>query len=87
MPEISRYLGITIYMRYRDHPPPHFHIRYSGNSAIIEIETMRILEGELPARVYGLVAEWGVHYRALLRENWRRAVGREPLLSIPPLEP
>ena len=86
MPEVSRYLGITIYMRYRDHPPPHFHVRYAGNSAIIAIDTMEILEGQLPARVYGLVAEWGARHRVLLRDNWRRAVVRERLLPIPPLE-
>lgn len=86
MPEISRFLGITIYMRYRDHPPPHFHVRYADNSAIIDIATMQILEGQLPGRVYGLIAEWGVRHQMLLRENWRRAVAREPLRSIPPLE-
>jgi len=47
---------------------------------------MQILEGRLPARVYGLVAEWGIRHRALLRENWRHAGAREPLLPIPPLE-
>ena len=86
MPEIGRYLGIRVFIRYRDHPPPHFHVRYGGDSAIIAIETMQILEGRLRARVYGLIAEWGIHHRALLRENWRRAMAREPLLSIPPLE-
>ena len=86
MPEISRYLGITVYMRYRDHPPPHFHVRYAEDSAIIAVETMQILEGQIPARVYGLVAEWGIRHRALLREDWRRASAREPLLTIPPLE-
>ena len=86
MPEISRYLGISVYIRYRDHPPPHFHVHYAEKRAIIDIETMRIIEGELPARIYGSVAEWGIRYRALLRENWRRASAREPLLSIPPLE-
>ena len=28
MPEICRFLGITIYMLYNDHRPPHFHARY-----------------------------------------------------------
>src|SRR5438105_3581250 len=79
MPEISRYLGVTIYMRYRDHPPSHFHVHYAEHRAIIAVETMQILEGHLPGRVYGLVAEWGLRHRALLRENWRRAVAREPL--------
>ena len=86
MPEIGRFLGIRIYMRYRDHPPPHFHVRYGEDRAIIDIETMDILEGQLRARVYRLVAEWGIRHRALLRENWRRASAREPLVMILPPE-
>ena len=86
MLEIRRFPGITIYMRYRDHPPPHFHVRHGGDRAIIDVETMRVMEGQLPVRIYGLCAEWGIRHRELLRENWRRAVAREPLLSIPPLE-
>ena len=29
MPEISRFLGIVVYLLYDDHRPPHFHARYS----------------------------------------------------------
>lgn len=84
--EIGRFRWIRVYMRYRDHPPPHFHVRHGDDRAIIEIETMRILEGYLRGRDYALVAEWDVCHRALLRENWRRASAREPLLTILPLE-
>jgi hypothetical protein len=35
MPEISRFFGIIITMHYNDHPPPHFHVRYGGQKAII----------------------------------------------------
>ena len=35
MPEISRFLGIIITMYYNDHPPPHFHVRYNQQKAII----------------------------------------------------
>lgn len=28
MPEISRFLGIVVYMYYKDHAPPHFHAEY-----------------------------------------------------------
>jgi Domain of unknown function (DUF4160) len=86
MPEIARYLGIKIVIHYRDHPPPHFHVRYAGDRATITIETMQILEGRLPARVYALIAEWAFHHQPLLRENWRRAMAHEPLLSIPAVE-
>ena len=47
---------------------------------------MQMTDGTLPARVYGLVAEWGARHQTLLRENWRRALARQPLLPIPPLE-
>lgn len=53
---------------------------------MIAVDTMQLLEGRLPVPVYRLIAEWGRHHRALLRENWRRAMAREPLLSIPPPE-
>lgn len=29
MPEISRFLGIIIYMLYNEHNPPHFHAEYN----------------------------------------------------------
>jgi len=72
-------------MHFRDHPPAHFHVRYAENSATIAIDTVR-MEGALPPRVYGLVVEWGVRHQTRPRENWQRAVARQSLLPIPPLE-
>ena len=40
MPEISRFFGIVVQMYYSDHEPPHFHVRYSGQKALIAIETL-----------------------------------------------
>lgn len=59
MPEISRFYGIVIQIYYADHPPPHFHVLYSGHIAKVDIETLAIIEGWLPARALGLVVEWG----------------------------
>ena len=50
MPEISRFFGIIILMYYRDHPPPHFHVRYGEQKAIISIETLTLLRGALSPR-------------------------------------
>jgi hypothetical protein len=30
VPRISSFYGIVIEMYFGDHPPPHFHARYSG---------------------------------------------------------
>ena len=58
MPEISRFLGIIITMYYNNHPPPHFHVRYNQQKAIIDIQNLSILVGKLTPRVFGLVIEW-----------------------------
>jgi len=86
VPETSRFLGIVVAMYYDDQPPPHFHVRYGGHRAILEINTTAVLSGELPHRVLGLVVEWARLHRTELDENWHRARARAPLTPIRPLE-
>ena len=73
-------------MHYDDHPPPHFHVQYGDDSATMDIDSMRIIDGYLPPRVLGLVTEWGVRHRVLLRANFRRVLNHEAPQPIPPLE-
>lgn len=85
MPEISRFLGIVIAMYYSDHDPPHFHARYGSSQATIGIDDGRLLSGELPSRVRGLVEEWRCMHRRELLDDWGRARRREPLAKVAPL--
>jgi hypothetical protein len=55
MPEISRFLGIIIGMFFNEHNPPHFHARYGNDQAEIDIQTLRIIEGNLPRRAKAMV--------------------------------
>ena len=86
MPEISRFFGIIILIFYNDHPPPHFHVRYGEQRAILAIDTLTILEGSLRPRVLGLVIEWASMHKDELMENWQRARRQEALEKINPLE-
>lgn len=86
MPELSRFFGIIIAMYYNDHPPPHFHVRYGQQKAIIDIQSLAILEGKLSPRVLGLVIEWAASHQSELLQNWELARQQEPLESIQPLE-
>jgi Domain of unknown function (DUF4160) len=86
MPEISRFFGIIIAMFYNDHPPPHFHVRYGGQRAVIGIEDLALLEGELSPRVLGLVVEWAARHRPELLDNWNQARRQLPLSRVQPLE-
>ena len=86
MPELSRFFGIIIAMYYDDHPPPHFHVRYGGQRAIIAISTLSLLRGKLSPRVFGMVMEWGVLHQTELLENWDLARQHAPLRKVAPLE-
>jgi hypothetical protein len=49
MPEVSRFYGIVVKMFYDDHNPPHFHAEYGEHEALVNINTLAILGGSLPA--------------------------------------
>jgi len=70
MPEICRFLGIVITMYFDEHNPPHFHVRYNEFRASIEIESLNVMTGRLPARVRGLVEEWAELHRRELLAMW-----------------
>jgi len=85
MPELSRFLGIVIYMYHRDHFPAHFHAEYAEFEITVEIGP-GIVTGKFPRRALHLVLEWYALHREELAENWRRAQQRLPLGPIAPLE-
>jgi hypothetical protein len=55
-------------------------------TAIISIESLSVIAGELSPRVRGLVVEWAALHRDELREAWNLAVQHAPLKPIAPLE-
>lgn len=86
MPEVSRFFGIIITMNYSDHAPPHFHVRYAEQKALVGIESLALLRGRLSPRVFGMVMEWAALHQAELLENWGLARQQAPLNKIAPLE-
>jgi hypothetical protein len=85
MPEISRFLGIIIYMVYNDHNPSHFHAKYGDYKISVEIES-GIIEGKFPKRALNAVMEWYELHKEELLENWNLAVIHNELKKIAPLE-
>ncbi len=86
MPTICRFFGIVITMNYSDHPPPHFHVRYGGQRALVSIEGLALIQGQISPRVLGLVVEWAAMHKGELAENWQLASQQKPLKAIAPLE-
>ena len=86
MPEISRFLGITIQMYFGDHPAPHFHATYGGQAAKIQICPFGVVAGKLSPKVLALLAEWTMLHEEELLAAFARAEKREDPGTIKPLE-
>lgn len=85
MPELARFYGIVIQMYFGAHPPPHFHAIYGGHKAVIDIESLALIEGQLPPRARGLVIEWATIHQEELRRAFRKASSLEAPDKIAPL--
>jgi hypothetical protein len=86
MPRISTFFGIVIEMYFNDHPPPHFHARYSGEEARIAIATGEVLSGSLSPRALRLVREWLGLHRTKLELNFERVEKEEEPDQVEPLK-
>jgi len=84
MPVIARFYGLIIKMFFvmSEHNPPHIHVLYGDMSAIFNIQTGSLMEGDLPPRASGMVEEWIGLYRTELLEMWKT----QQFKALPPLE-
>jgi hypothetical protein len=69
-------------MFFNDHDPPHFHVRYQGFRAKVQISDGSVVDGRLPPAAARIVREWTMLRKAELSDNWHRARGDEGLEHI-----
>jgi hypothetical protein len=86
VPTISIFYGIIIRMFFDDHLPSHFHVTYGEFQAKVSIETLELIDGNLPNRTVALVLEWATHHRKELREDWELCRQKQQPKKILPLE-
>lgn len=72
MPVIARFYGLVIkmYFQQKEHNPPYFHVMYGEYMGAFEIPTLRMMEGDLPAKAQALVREWATQHTKELLEIW-----------------
>lgn len=85
LPEISRFYGIVITIRFADHAPPHFHATYQGATAAVDIQTLSTISGRIQPRAMGLIVEWASMHQDELLANWDRASAGKRVERIAPL--
>ena len=77
MPTVAIVDGIRVIFYWNDHPPPHFHVEFSGHRAQVSIETLDLLEGSLPAAKHSALRQWAEPRKKELLECWDKARNNE----------
>ena len=85
MPIISRFFGISIFMLWREHRPPHFHAKYGDEEITVEIESGKV-NGAMSKRALVLVQEWRKLRKKELAREWELVEQKKALFPIKPLE-
>ena len=70
MPVIARFYGILIKMYFREHGVPHFHAVYAEFNGVFDVNTLEMIEGDLPPRAQRLVRDWAEKYKSELQRMW-----------------
>ncbi|MBO7047812.1 MAG: DUF4160 domain-containing protein [Spirochaetia bacterium] len=85
MPKICTFLGISIYMYFDEHNPPHFHALYNDFRGKFLLPSLNYTAGNLPPRIIGLVIEWAELHKEELLDNWNRIKETGKYKKINPL--
>ena len=73
-------------MFFNEHAPPHFHAEYGNHRALIDIRTLKLIEGNLPRRALELVMDWAELHQEELMKDWDLCQSHQHPMEIPPLE-
>ena len=86
MPIISTFFGIIVRMFYDDHSPPHVHIEYQGQKAVLDFRG-NIIKGQIKSRTaLRLMREWIDLYGDELIADWELARSGKEIKKITPLD-
>ena len=83
MPEITRFYGIVIKMFFKpkEHEPSHIHALDGEYIGEFNIQTMEMIQGDLPRKAQELVKEWLAYYQSDLQAMW----DKQTIHKLPPL--
>lgn len=84
MPTIARFYGLVIkmYFQQAEHNPPHFHVLYNEYMGALDLITLEMIEGDLPAKALSLAQEWAAKHKTELLKIWNT----QEFIQLPPLE-
>jgi len=84
VPIISRFRGIILrmYMRQKEHNPPHIHAQYGETVGLFSLENGEMFEGDLDKKMKSFVTNFILYYREQLIEMWEK----QEFTTLQPIE-
>ena len=85
MPEICRFFGIIIRMLAEPGAPhhlPHYQAYFQSTTAVLSIDPVQVIGGDLPRKERRLVEAWAELHSGELAENWRRLQAGKPPFKV-----
>lgn len=71
MPRLCRdFYGISVFINFNDHLPPHFHAFYQEHEILININDLSVYAGHFPPRAFSIINEWANIYQQELKQEW-----------------
>lgn len=86
MPELATFYGIRITINCSDHNPPHIHVQYGENNALVSLHDGSVIRGRIPRKQHKLVVAWMSIHEDELWENWELASQNQEVFKIAPLQ-
>lgn len=79
MPTLAIIDGIKVSMYYADHEPAHFHAIAAEDEVVIEIASLKVIAGRMPAAALDRVRTWARRHQGDLALCWVRCrAGQKP---------
>ena len=71
---VERINGLRVYIRSREHPPPHFHVSSANTIAAFDVIDCSLIEGSIDGKTRELVEYWyrNLGGRSKLIEFWNK---------------
>jgi len=64
-------MEFLIKMYFKEHAIAHFHAIYGEFNGVFNIETLELMEGDLPNRAVNLIKDWSEKYQSELLHMWQ----------------
>lgn len=72
MPTFYRIFGCKINLYFYDHSPPHSHAYYAEYEVVIDLESLGVIDGDMPGKKLKKIIKWAKKNKVELQDIWNK---------------